>query len=82
MLTASKVNSTTQPSTLHGTVKWVPAKGLWFSMAGSKDRYGLFAGNTVLPYLRGLENALAGLFEGALQMSRFTVLCLLERVTQ
>jgi len=39
---------------------------------GSKGRYGLCAGKSVLPYLSALENALV--FKGALQMSRFTYL--------
>jgi len=47
-----------------GDALWLGNKGI--------DRYGLFAGKTVLAYLSGLENALV--FKGALQMSRFTFL--------
>ena len=33
-LTAASIHRSTQPSTLRGTVKWVPAKGRWCSAAG------------------------------------------------
>jgi len=38
---------------------------------GVKDRYSLFAGKTVLPYLNALKTALV--FKGAIQMSRLTL---------
>jgi len=41
---------------------------------GSKGRYDMFAGKTVLPYLSALKMYLV--FKGTLQMSRFILLLL------
>jgi len=46
----------TQPSTLHGTVKWVPAKGRWRSATGSKGRHGVICSCKLCdPCLSALE---------------------------
>jgi len=53
----------TQPSTLCGTVKWVPAKGRWWLLCGWEVK-------ACMAYY-------AIVFKGALQISRFTLLSVL-----